>query len=455
MPRISTSALRKAYAVDALLPRLLPPCRDLRAAQNELRWLREHADNVADARRAQGDTVSKSALLRDLVKQRASGKPLQYLLGTEFFGDLEIRCRPGVLIPRQDTAASVQHLARLVRKAQNLPSELRVLDLCTGTGCIPLLFHHELYAARADVELRALGIDISGKALQLAGHNHSRLRGDKTLADKGSIHYMQADVLANPFADATRGRGRIAVSTALRHARLPHIWDILISNPPYISPSGYWKTTTRSVRGFEPKLALVPPPTAGNSGIAQGDRFYPPILDIASEVEAKIVLLEVADLGQALRVARAAQALRMFDGIEIWREQPNEPDSPSSEVAGFRVLGEGNARSVICWRGTGAAWLGKSERAPAYEDVAFPDVSHRARFRTGPVSVVHQGEALRPYWVKHLNEEQKAVKHNVWRDMETNAARERGHSGAPEKQELDTTVAHAEVLPKVPKKRGL
>lgn len=100
MPRIPTSLLRKAYANDPLLPRLLPPCRDLHAAQNELRWIREHVDDVARARRAKGDCVSKSAFLRDLVQQRATGKPLQYLLGTEYFGDLEISCRPGVLIPR-------------------------------------------------------------------------------------------------------------------------------------------------------------------------------------------------------------------------------------------------------------------------------------------------------------------------------------------------------------------
>lgn len=100
MPRIPTSLLRKAYSIDALLPALLGPCRDLRAAQNELRWLREHVENIARVRRAKGDIPAKGAILRDLVQQRASGKPLQYILGTEYFGDVEIRCRPGVLIPR-------------------------------------------------------------------------------------------------------------------------------------------------------------------------------------------------------------------------------------------------------------------------------------------------------------------------------------------------------------------
>jgi methylase of polypeptide subunit release factors len=100
MPRIRNSLLRKAHAIDPFLPALLAPCRDLQAAQSELRWLREHVNRVAKARSARGDTVSQGALLRRLITERASGKPLQYVIGNEYFGDLEIRCRPGVLIPR-------------------------------------------------------------------------------------------------------------------------------------------------------------------------------------------------------------------------------------------------------------------------------------------------------------------------------------------------------------------
>lgn len=245
-----------------------------------------------------------------------------------------------------------------------------MLDLCTGTGCIPLLFHHEFYAARNDINLRAVGIDISNKALRLATHNHKRLRKDTSWVEQGSIAYMQADVLANPVAEDSRSA--LPVSTALRHARLPHLWDILISNPPYISPSEYWKTTTRSVRGFEPKLALVPPPKAGSSVTEQGDMFYQPIFAIAREVEAKILLLEVADLDQALRVGREAQALSIFDGVEIWREEPDEPHDPFSTTPEFPVLGQGNARSVVCWRGIGTTWLENREcAARAHSDVAL------------------------------------------------------------------------------------
>lgn len=100
MPRIPTSLLRKARTIDPFLPGLLGPCRDLETARNELRWLRDHVKKVAQARRAKGDTLAEGALLGQLVRKRGRGTPLQYLLGTEYFGDLEIKCKPGVLIPR-------------------------------------------------------------------------------------------------------------------------------------------------------------------------------------------------------------------------------------------------------------------------------------------------------------------------------------------------------------------
>lgn len=246
---------------------------------------------------------------------------------------------------------------RLLGNARSLPSELRVLDLCTGTGCIPLLFHHELYATRDDVDLRVIGVDISDKALQLAVHNLKQVRREKSWVAKGAIGFMKADVLANPFNE-TRSALR-HVTTAFRHARLPGLWDIVISNPPYISPKAYWETTTRSVRNFEPKLALVPPSQSFNDDVQQGDTFYMPILRLANDVDSKIVLLEIADLDQALRIAHAARKMNIFDGIEIWREQPDEPPHDSPTVEGFSVFGQGNARSVVCWRGAGTTWLAK------------------------------------------------------------------------------------------------
>lgn len=73
--------------------RLLPACRDLESAANELRWIREH---VRETR----SPVPPGLRVWQLCERRGSGVPLQYVLGTQPFGPLEIKCRPGVLIPR-------------------------------------------------------------------------------------------------------------------------------------------------------------------------------------------------------------------------------------------------------------------------------------------------------------------------------------------------------------------
>jgi hypothetical protein len=106
MPRLRPLLLWRAGAIDPLLPRLLLACRDINSARNELRWLREHAqEKVARARQLKTSPHLAStgwrSYLRQMVDERATGKPLQYILGTEYFGDLEIVCREGVLIPRQ------------------------------------------------------------------------------------------------------------------------------------------------------------------------------------------------------------------------------------------------------------------------------------------------------------------------------------------------------------------
>ncbi|PVI03903.1 hypothetical protein DM02DRAFT_669457 [Periconia macrospinosa] len=471
MPRIATSLLKKAYTLDRLLPPLLRTTRDLQAAVNELRWLREHVEsdpkkaisNELRARskylkRSSKEAVSnglrilheqlkrnpKKAISRQvvrLVRERAKGTPLQYLLGSEYFGDLELACRPGVLIPRQDTANTISHLAQLVRNPNNkLPPELRVLDLCTGSGCIPLLFGHELRKTRRDITYRMLGVDVSTKALALASDNlaavqsapgvsnlFSSPKNANSEAEQGEerqeegkegkviANFLSANVLLSPFvAQSDEYYSTPPLFTALNRAGHPRLWDIVISNPPYISPAAYWKTTTRSVRGFEPTLALVPPPQSSAEPWSSlpwipppsavqlfprtrdgpptqqgenGDTFYTPLLSIAALVEAKIVLLEIADAEQAVRVARLGKNMN-FDGVEIWREQPDVRDgAPSSTsnsttpehggngdeeqaegnqeersedtIDGIPIVGAGNARCVVFWRGVGATWLGK------------------------------------------------------------------------------------------------
>ena len=128
MPRLSNALIRAALRVDhdkRLIIPLLRTCRDLGEARRELRWLKEHVQRVEEAlptppppsrhlsrsemstaRPADGTNLkaeivrarSRSRLAR-LCDARGRGVPLQYIRGTAFFGDLELACRPGVLIP--------------------------------------------------------------------------------------------------------------------------------------------------------------------------------------------------------------------------------------------------------------------------------------------------------------------------------------------------------------------
>lgn len=93
MPRLSPSFLLRAKSISPLLTLLLKECRTLPTAINELRWLKNHVDVEYPA------NIRKHKILH-LCKKRSRGVPLQYLLETQPFGDLDILCRPGVLIPR-------------------------------------------------------------------------------------------------------------------------------------------------------------------------------------------------------------------------------------------------------------------------------------------------------------------------------------------------------------------
>lgn len=99
MPRIRPRDIWQARNINKALLALLPVCRDLEGARNELRWLKQHAVAVSQ----QIGQSRQPSLLTDFIDRRARGEPLQYVLGSDYFGELEIRCRPSVLIPRCDS----------------------------------------------------------------------------------------------------------------------------------------------------------------------------------------------------------------------------------------------------------------------------------------------------------------------------------------------------------------
>ncbi|KAH8845947.1 hypothetical protein MCOR03_010986 [Pyricularia oryzae] len=350
MPRLRPSLLWKASQISPDLARLLPVCRDIPSALNELRWIRDHVQSLpAPETGRYHDRRHRHILVRHLCMRRGLGEPLQYLLGTQPFGDLDILCRPGVLIPRPETEAYTIHLADQIRSgvlpALGSPHDvinrggLRILDICTGTGCIPLLLGSRL--ARRGLVSEVRGVDISPRALRLArdntAHNGELLRNCEAQFQKLDVFAVEDAHTASSLAEDGS-------------------WDVVTCNPPYISEAGFARDTTRSVRNFEPRNANVPEERdlGGLYGtVRPEDVFYARVLDMCREqLRPRVVFFEVGDLEQAKRVA--GMALRDHAQVEIWRDLPDVmPDSDdgfaSISIDGVTVAakGSGHGRGVL------------------------------------------------------------------------------------------------------------
>lgn len=284
------------------------------------------------------------ARVASLCAKRGRGVPLQYVLGSQPFGRLDVRCRPGVLVPRAETEAYVMHLVDVVKAglSEARGSAVRVVDFCTGTGCIALGMYDGL--ARWAKVVDVTGVDVSEKAVDLARENLRRNVAAGVLIPPGgdrSVVFRQEDV----FDDA-----------AMR--TIPPC-DVLVSNPPYIS-SNVWTSGQGqmgySVRKYEPKLALVPgDSTPAYEGCEHADVFYARLLDVSRRLRPKMLLFEVGDQEQALRVVRLVRRYELSGqaGCELWRDWPDltprQDEASELEVdgEGLFVKGSGSVRSVF------------------------------------------------------------------------------------------------------------
>ncbi len=162
-----------------------------------------------------------AAILDFAVARAMAGEPLAYILGRwEFYG-LPLYVDKSVLIPRDDTCA-VAELA--IRQAQELGKAPRILDLCTGSGCIGLAIASRAQNARVTLA------DISKDALAVARKNVSLNQMT------GRVTAIQADALQKP----SHFLGK---------------FHLIVSNPPYIT-TAEMEDLDRSVSDYEPHLAL-------------------------------------------------------------------------------------------------------------------------------------------------------------------------------------------------------
>ena len=159
--------------------------------------------------------------MEDAVQRILSGEPLAYVLGEWDFYGMTLHVNKNVLIPRDDTCA-VTEMA--IKKALFLDASPRILDLCTGSGCIGLAIAQRVKDARVTLA------DISKEAMAVAKKN--------IIAQKlsGRVTCVAADALQAPPAFLGK-------------------FDMIVSNPPYIT-SEEMTELPDSVKNFEPHLAL-------------------------------------------------------------------------------------------------------------------------------------------------------------------------------------------------------
>ena len=155
-----------------------------------------------------------------ICSELRSWRPVQYILGTAYFADMDLEVREGVLIPRPETEELVEWIAA------DMPHAKRILDVCTGSGCIALALARRI--AQSDV----CGIDISTDALAIAQRNAEHYAP--------RVKFLMADALADFSAVAGDG------------------FDVIVSNPPYI-PEADRSAMRPNVTRYEPDMALFVP----------------------------------------------------------------------------------------------------------------------------------------------------------------------------------------------------
>lgn len=217
-----------------------------------------------------------------LTKRAEDRVPLQYLLGTQEFMGYDFQVSPDVLIPRQDTETVLEEVVHTGIRPE------KILDLCTGSGCIAISLALIL---KPQV---CVGTDISEKALKIAKVNGENLAP--------MVKFMQSDLFEN----------------------VKERYDLIISNPPYITTEECGKLMPE-VKDHEPMLAL--------DGKEDGLYFYRRIVQEAMEYmeEGGMLAFEIGyDQGTAVKELMEANG---FASVTI-----------KKDLAGLDRLVYGNAK---------------------------------------------------------------------------------------------------------------
>lgn len=197
---------------------------DAREAENIAKIVLEDVFHITNTTSCEFFGENKAAQLADLIDRLQHFEPVQYVTGISWFYGYPFEVNPAVLIPRPETEELVELVIQTIRQQKS--QALKLLDIGTGSGCIPISIQKKL----PSLEVHAL--DISPEALEVAKRN----------AAKNDTHivFHQADILSESVG-----------------SNLP-IFDVITSNPPYI-PESDKKLMHPNVLLHEPSLALFVP----------------------------------------------------------------------------------------------------------------------------------------------------------------------------------------------------
>ena len=199
-------------------------------------------------------------LFNELLNRCKTGEPLQYIIGNWDFMGFCFKTDKRALIPRPETELLVEDAFEFLKARYGKP--VKILDLCTGTGCIAISLAYLCLEAKIEADITAA--DISPEALELAKINDSLSK----------ISFIQSDLFTNIHETK---------------------FDLIISNPPYI-PTAEIFTLQPTVKDYEPHLAL----DGGQDGMDIYRKIIPQSLNYLKDGGALYLELGPADVAGIL-----------------------------------------------------------------------------------------------------------------------------------------------------------
>jgi release factor glutamine methyltransferase len=215
-----------------------------------------------------------------LIAERMTGRPTQYITGHQEFWGLDFEVTPDVLIPRPETEPIVECVLEIAqRQGFAKDDRLRIIDVGTGSGCIALAMASEFPRAVL------FGLDISPAALGVASRNAMRLGMPER------VKFLESDLLERLLAPDLVGT-----------------FDFVVSNPPYVGKSEVDKVQ-REVREFEPRLAW-------GGDLERGEEIYERLFPQALRV-LKLGGYVAVEIGYNMRDRVVASLDEAWDDVRV------------------------------------------------------------------------------------------------------------------------------------------